>query len=513
MFGQGDNCSTAAPFCSGNTYTFPASTNTTSQSGPDYGCLFTQPNPAWYYLQIATSGNLVLGISQEDGSGIGQDVDFICWGPFTSPTAGCASGLTVSTTVDCSYSTAATETCTIPNAVAGQYYLLLLTNFAGVPANISLSQSNVGTSGAGSTNCDILCSLDTVLATPSLCDANTITYAVSGIVKFHNPPSSGTLTISNSCSNATQVFNAPFAVDSVLYTLTGLPCNSDSCTVTASFSNDQHCNKQEKFLAPDAVITTCPVTAANNAPFCAGNELDLSASTVNGATYSWTGPNGFTSSEQNPTIIVTNMNMVGDYKVVVKMTSPRCKDSATTTVTILPAAKANFLVTPVNIYTLDPTAYFTNLSDSANSCFWSFGDSSTSSIRNPNHTYDNAGTYTVKLNVYNLSDCNDSMVYNVIVQDIVTLYIPTAFTPNNPNGVNDDFKIFSYGVLPQHFQMLIFDRWGNQLFQTRDITQGWNGTKNNIGLVLEADTYVYHIYFEDRDGKMHTKLGSVILLR
>ncbi|MBI3519967.1 MAG: hypothetical protein HY062_11495, partial [Bacteroidetes bacterium] len=89
-----------------------------------------------------------------NGTGSGIDVDFICYGPFSSPTGGCGS-LTAGNTVDCSYSTSASEVCTIPSAVAGQYYILLLTNYSNTSGYISFSQ----TGGTGSTDCSILCPL------------------------------------------------------------------------------------------------------------------------------------------------------------------------------------------------------------------------------------------------------------------------------------------------------------------------------------------------------------------
>ena len=123
-YSQGSTCLGADPFCTGTTYSFPNNTNTSSESGPNYGCLSTQPNPAWYYLQIDQSGNLDITISQVDNNGSGIDVDFIAWGPFGSPTGPCTAGLTSGNTVDCSYSTAATETANITGAVAGEYYIL-----------------------------------------------------------------------------------------------------------------------------------------------------------------------------------------------------------------------------------------------------------------------------------------------------------------------------------------------------------------------------------------------------
>ncbi|MFY9307474.1 MAG: hypothetical protein WAQ28_00345 [Bacteroidia bacterium] len=369
---QGPDCATAAPFCTGTTYTFPASTNTTAPTGPDYNCLGSQPNPAWYFLQIATSGNVDLSISQVDAQGTGQDVDFICWGPFTSPAAGCASGLTGSSVIDCSYSTAAVEDCNIPNAVAGEFYLLLLTNFAGVAADISLSQGNAGASGAGSTNCEILCSMDSISALPGVCSASA--YSVSGKVYYTNPPLSGILTVSNSCSGVTEVFNAPFNTDFTDYTLNGLPCNGAQCTITAVFSGDEFCTTTKTYTAPAESFIDCPVTASNNSPFCGGSQLSLAAVSIPDVTYSWTGPNGYTSIEQNPVINDVPQEMAGDYIVTVTHASPACTSKDTTTVDIFPTAVADFLVTPEDIYTLEPVAYFNNLSDSSTSWFWEFGD-------------------------------------------------------------------------------------------------------------------------------------------
>jgi hypothetical protein len=79
-------CEGAIPFCSENTYNFPMNTNAAdAQVGPDYGCLGSEPNPAWYYMQIDQAGSLVIYIESIQGN----DVDFICYGPFPSLTGAC----------------------------------------------------------------------------------------------------------------------------------------------------------------------------------------------------------------------------------------------------------------------------------------------------------------------------------------------------------------------------------------------------------------------------------------
>ena len=70
-------------------------------------------------------------------------------------------------------------------------------------------------------------------------------------------------------------------------------------------------------------------TVGNNGPFCAGATLNLTASTVSGVTYSWTGPNGFASSQQNPSISNATATASGLYSVTVRVNG--CTSAAGTT--------------------------------------------------------------------------------------------------------------------------------------------------------------------------------------
>lgn len=145
------NCATPTPFCTGQTMNFPASTNAGSApAGPNYGCLGSQPNPAWFFMQIANTGSMSIAMAATN------DIDFICWGPFSS-LAGSCNSLTASNIQSCSYSGSPTETCTISNAIAGQFYLLLITNFSNSTQNITFNQSNAGNAGAATTNCGFVC--------------------------------------------------------------------------------------------------------------------------------------------------------------------------------------------------------------------------------------------------------------------------------------------------------------------------------------------------------------------
>ena len=286
------NCNTAAPFCTGTTYNFPASTNTTAQTGPDYDCLLTQPNPAWYYLQVSQSGQIVIDMY----SSASVDIDFICWGPFSSPYGPCVSGLTSNTVVDCSYSTAASETCTIPNAVVGQYYMLLITNFSNQTTNIVFSQSNAGQGGAGATNCNILCNITSMNANAGPCNATNNTFDVTGTINTYAPPNSGTLTITSSCGGST-ILNPPFTT-TTNYTLTGVPATGTPCTVTASYSADPLCTFSVVVNAPPPCnIVPCAISSLTAVPGpCdpASNNFDLSGSV------------SFTNAPANGTLTITS---------------------------------------------------------------------------------------------------------------------------------------------------------------------------------------------------------------
>ena len=158
-FGQSSTCANAAAMCSGNQGPFNNTTGVPSFGS--LGCLGSTPNPAWFYMQVGTSGNMNFQLSQiRTSNGAGIDVDFILWGPFNSLSGICnnlalySPGYTgANNVVACSYSAAAIENFTIPNAVAGQFYMLLVTNFSGQAGTYTLNQ----TGGTGALSCDIVC--------------------------------------------------------------------------------------------------------------------------------------------------------------------------------------------------------------------------------------------------------------------------------------------------------------------------------------------------------------------
>lgn len=293
------NCAGSAPFCANQgAVTFPATTNTSAESGPSYGCLSTQPNPAWYYFQVSNSGSIVLSIN---GTG-GADVDFICWGPFSSPTGNCGS-LTTGNTVDCSYSSSATETCTIPNGITGQYYQLLITNYANVNQNINFNQ----TGGTGSTNCGLLSSNVT---STTICQGGgpvtlTANSNLTGKTYTWNPGGQNTSTISVNPS-VTTVYSV---------TIHGTTSSSTQTTIVET-----------------GTVTVNPnpaVTVPSSVAACQGNNAVVSTTVSPAGTYTYNWTTGATTSS-----ISTGSN--GVVTVTVTNSGTTCKSTASTSVIINP---------------------------------------------------------------------------------------------------------------------------------------------------------------------------------
>jgi gliding motility-associated-like protein len=183
-FAQSPTCNTVAPMCGDGGLTFQNTSNGTNNN-VGVGCLDETPNQAWFFMQVGTSGPMNFQISQVSNGGNQIDVDFICWGPFPEnsvpntlctdlfdfPNGNIANGNNI---VGCSFSDNAIENFNIANAVQGQIYILLITNFSNQLGNITLTQTNINQPNAGATTCDVLCNVD-LGGNQTICNGNPIT--------------------------------------------------------------------------------------------------------------------------------------------------------------------------------------------------------------------------------------------------------------------------------------------------------------------------------------------------
>lgn len=237
------------------------------------------------------------------------------------------------------------------------------------------------------------------------------------------------------------------------------------------------------------------------------------------STYVWQfGDNEGTSRAVNPTytyyepgiysVTLTAANAIGE-------TSTETKHAI---IEVYDRPSAQFNLKPRIVYTPGGKLYTDNQSFGASSYLWDFGDGTTSTEYEPSHTYmsSDEGHFDVSLIAYNGYGCTDTLTVAAAVQVMKggQLLIPNAFSPNlggpgNANGENDVFLPLMRGV--QEFQMLVFNRWGQLLYETTNPAAGWDGYFQ--GKLCPQDVYVYKIMAKFSDGQKVTRVGDINLLR
>lgn len=145
---------------------------------------------------------------------------------------------------------------------------------------------------------------------------------------------------------------------------------------------------------------------------------------------------------------------------------------------------------------------------------WDFGDGAAVSfsgdLDEAAHTYLASGSFEVELTVLNDEGCFSSGSEVVEVTDGMSVYVPSAFTPDN-DGVNDGFGPVITGVESFHFW--IYDRWGHPVFETEDPDWWWNGSPANEGLSSKTEMFVWKLEAQGRCDAFDVYTGTVVVLR
>jgi gliding motility-associated-like protein len=132
---------------------------------------------------------------------------------------------------------------------------------------------------------------------------------------------------------------------------------------------------------------------------------------------------------------------------------------------------------------------------------------------NPNITFDvqEMETYSVQLVALN-NMCSDTVVKLVPFKDELIFYIPNTFTPND-NEFNQTFNVvFTSGYDRSTFLMQIFNRWGEQVFETKDTKIGWDGTYN--GKNVPDGIYTWKVSFSlSNIDKRNEYVGHVLKIQ
>ena len=161
---------------------------------------------------------------------------------------------------------------------------------------------------------------------------------------------------------------------------------------------------------------------------------------------------------------------------------------------------ANFNVSASTITSLDPTVHFTNWSSGAVSYTWNIESGSPSASMNEHVTSQFPigveSSYTVELIAESANQCVDTMTKVITVVPEPLMFVPNSFTPGNADKVNQTWKpIFSGFDLERGYEVMVFNRWGEILWNTKDVNASWDGIYK--GERVSCGAYSYAIVTKD----------------
>jgi gliding motility-associated-like protein len=291
----------------------------------------------------------------------------------------------------------------------------------------------------------------------------------------------------------------------------GLPCTS-MWTVTVNVP----------LLPLIAAFTAVPGVS------CYPSSITVTGNTSTGDIMDWRliDNNGRISATSNAPTPVFQVNEPGKYTLSLKTSS-----SLTGQVAVAPIQSfevfdkplASFDVRPDVVYVPDTEMNTFNFSFGATDYFWDFGDNGTSTEFQPTYTYKIEGKYDITLIAKNDHGdgviCADTLKHSVLAKQGGLTKVPNAFTPNpnGPNGgvstngsFNDVFLPIVKGV--EEFNMQIYDRWGNLVFESNSANIGWDGY-NKDGRLMPAGVYVYKLTVRLSDNQRSTQIGDITMIR
>ena len=349
--------------------------------------------------------------------------------------------------------------------------------------------SSISTSPASSTNYNVVYTLAgcpsapatgavTVNPIPTV-SVNSITICqgdVDSLTATPNIPGGTYLWAQGGQTNSTIAVNPQSNSNySVVYTLNGCVSTSAQGTVAVN-------------PLPAAIFI------ADTLSGCAPLSVQFNADTTNQlATYQWSSSNGGSGLGDQASLTFSN---TGCYDITLTATMNGCVNSTTSNgyICVQENPTANFS-SSINDFTQpNESVTFINTSIGASGYIWSFGDGSLGNVTNPIHLYSGTNNgFTVTLIAITSMGCMDSTSMTIGYEETASFYIPNTFTPDG-DKFNQTFKpIFSSGIDYQNYTMLIYNRWGEIVFETHDVAIGWDGSYGTEGLNAQPGVYTYQI--------------------
>jgi gliding motility-associated-like protein len=261
-------------------------------------------------------------------------------------------------------------------------------------------------------------------------------------------------------------------------------------------------NFKPKVTKPFAFTVTAPNLLCIDVP----TEATLNIANPGDYTYDWSPKDCIASGENttNPKIKISK-----DKTLTVKVTNKISGCSQSMNVNVKAADKVDVTIDAIPDFTIfegDTLDIFVANPVNTSKYLWSTGSTNTTVKVFPILTT----TYTVTVTDRNGCTAEDQAIVTVknAKCDETDVYLPNAFSPNN-DGNNDIFRLRSNFI--DEMELIIYNRWGQEVFRTKDDQEGWDGTYK--GDELPPDSYAYFLRVICVNQGVYTKRGNVNLLR
>ena len=237
--------------------------------------------------------------------------------------------------------------------------------------------------------------------------------------------------------------------------------------------------------------------------------LDASESEGQGLSYFWNFGDGQVGTGQMPQHTYTQSGYLAVHLTVVDANGCSAELNRPNFVQVLEQPIAGFRAKPEVVFIGTDFLELTNLSQHAQfSYFVIAGDTIFGSTNS--YSFTEPGEYEVTQVVVNAAGCTDQMTVTVRAEFGTEFYIPTAFTPNN-DGHNDEFKVVGSDV--RDFSLIIFDRWGHEVFSSNDIEKSWDGFTPDRNQPMPEGVYIYRLEMRNKQNRDIIENGSITLIR
>lgn len=370
-----------------------------------------------------------------------------------------------------------------------RWYAVTVSDYCGTPAYTDSVYVQVG--GYGPIKANIRAEDD------SLCPGEAIYLIASGKGGYNGPSEYRFAWDFTADTNRVQ-FVKPSKTISYVVTITDL-CLSPSGTDTVTI----HVGKTE---FPEVTFTPTEACANSNVMVKIDRPLD-------GYRYDWSMGDGTQYGNVQDTLLQHNYNKPGCYDVDMELVSNfGCFGEMhfPCAVHILRQPVAGFTHEPANPTNMEPIVWFTNTSEGEAEKLWKVESWTYEDIETFSYEFrPGIYPYEVTLIVTSEDGCHDTLTRELNYRDETVVYIPGSFTPNG-DGHNDEFLIEGEGISPNGFDLVIYDRWGTQLFRSVNRSHGWDGTFAD-GTKVPMGAYPFVLRYRDHYDDPKIIRGEVIV--